>query len=62
MMDSVKVTFENGDSFETDFNAEVSREEIKKYYLGKYFNLGSVDDNMQKCINVEFRDEKEVLQ
>ena len=28
--------------------------EIKDYYIGKYFNLGTVFDNMQKCIGVEF--------
>lgn len=26
---------------------------IKKYFVGTVFNLGSVEDNMQKCIAVE---------
>lgn len=54
MLDSVKVTFDNGDVIYTDFNAEVSREEIAKYYMGKWFNLGSVKDDMHKAVKVEF--------
>lgn len=56
MMDSIKVYFENGDSFVTAFNAQVSREEMAEYYMGHYFNLGVVDDNMQKVVEVEFPD------
>lgn len=53
-MDSVKVTFDNGDSIVTDFSAKVSREEIAKYYMNNWFNLGSVSDDMHKCVKVEF--------
>ena len=56
MLDTVKVTFENGDVIITDFNAQVSREEMTRYYMGNYFNLGSVRDNMQKAVKVEFPD------
>ena len=54
MLDSVKVTFANGDVIITDFNAAVSREEIASYYMGRCFNIGSVTDNIQKAIKVEF--------
>ena len=47
----VKVIFENGNSFITGIN--LNFEEATAYYLGKYFNLGSVGDDMQKCIKVE---------
>lgn len=53
-MDAVKVTFTNGDVIITDFNAQVSREEMAKYYMGKWFNLGVEDDDMHKAVKVEF--------
>jgi ribosomal protein L21E len=54
MLDTVKVTFDNGDVIITDFNAKVSREEMAKYYMGNYFNLGTVRDDMHKAVKVEF--------
>ena len=33
MLDAVKITFDNGDTIITDFNSQVSREEIAKYYM-----------------------------
>lgn len=50
-MKSAKVTFENGDSFTTSING--TTESITKYYLNKVFNIGSVEDNLQRCIKVE---------
>ena len=54
MLDTVKVTFDNGDVIITDFNAQVSREEMAKYYMGNWFNLGVEADDMHKAIKVEF--------
>ena len=54
MLDAVKVTFDNGDVIITDFNAKVSREEMAKYYMGNWFNLGTVRDDMHKAVKVEF--------
>lgn len=55
MLDSVKVTFANGDWFITGFNAQVSREEIAKYYMGNYFNVGTYPkEDMQQAVKVEF--------
>lgn len=53
-MDAVKITFDDGQVIITDFNPNVSREEIAKYYMGKWFNLGSIKDDMHKCVKVEF--------
>lgn len=39
-----KIGFENGDSFETGFNGTL--DEARRYYLGRVFNLGTVDDDM----------------
>ena len=46
-----KIGFENGDSFETGFNGTL--DEARRYYLGRVFNLGTVDDGMQRCNSVE---------
>ena len=49
-MKSCKVTFENGNTLTTGING--TDEEIKAYYLNKYFNLGCVEDDMQKAVEV----------
>lgn len=54
MLDTIKVTFDNGDTMLSDFNAEVGRESMAKYYMGNWFNLGSVKDDMHKVVKVEF--------
>lgn len=54
MLDTVKVTFDNGDEIITDFNSSIGREEIAKYYMNNWFNLGSVSDDMHKAVKVEF--------
>lgn len=46
-----RIGFENGDTLETGFNGTL--EEAKAYYLGRVFNLGAVDDDMQRCNSVE---------
>lgn len=48
----VKVIFENGDYLFTTING--TEAEVKDYYIGKVFNIGTVADNMQKCVDVEF--------
>lgn len=50
----LKCTYENGDSSTTGFNG--TWEEAKNYYLGHYFNLGPVEDNLQKCVGIELGD------
>ena len=42
---------ENGNSFITGINATF--EEAKEYYLNNIFNMGVVEDDMQKCVKVE---------
>lgn len=51
-MKNIKVTFQNNDAIKTCING--TKEEIEKYYLNRYFNLGKESDNMQKAIKVEF--------
>lgn len=50
-MIAVKVIFADGDSIITRINA--TEAEARAYYVGNMFNLGSVRDNMQKCITLE---------
>jgi hypothetical protein len=50
---SIKVTFDNGDTINTEING--TEDTIKKYYIGKSFNLGNGEkDNMVKATKVEF--------
>jgi|SRR5579862_64519 len=55
----VKVTFEDGNTIITRINGTVA--DIKKYYIGGTFNVGSPgNDNNQKATRVEFLDTKSV--
>lgn len=49
---TVKVTFEDGNCLTTGINGTV--EEIRKYYVGNIFNLGTVEDRMVKATGIEF--------
>lgn len=50
-MITVKAIFEDGDNIVTRMNA--TEAEARAYYVGKIFNMGSVGDNIQKCIGLE---------
>ena len=50
-MITVKCTYADGTIIEADVN--VTLEEAKDYFLGFTFNIGTVADNLQKCVNVE---------
>lgn len=43
-MRSIKVTFDNGDSLETNING--SNKEIYDYYIGRTFNLGNGEKDL----------------
>lgn len=53
-MRNVKVIFQDGNSLVTKVNG--TEQEIKEYYIGNYFNMGTVYGDMQKAISVEFLD------
>ena len=39
-------------NYHTNVNGELSDEEVKAYFVGKFFNLGDASaDNMQQCID-----------
>lgn len=48
----VKITFENGDTLTTMING--CKDEIEEYYYNNVFNVGTVSDDIQKVVNVEF--------
>lgn len=51
-MNAFKICFVNSQyDYITSFNGSYA--DAKNYFLNKWFNLGRVDDNMQKCIKVE---------
>jgi hypothetical protein len=43
--------YENGNKVYTRFNGTI--EDARKYFVGGIFNLGAVEDNLVKCIDVE---------
>jgi len=51
---SVKCFYANGEITSTNVNGQCSNDEIEKYFVGTYFDLGSYPkENMVKCIDVE---------
>lgn len=52
MKHEIKIVLENDDFFYTKVNG--TKEDIEKYYVGTVFNIGTVTDNMQKCVKIEF--------
>jgi hypothetical protein len=54
-MKSVKVLFADSRyNYSTSVNPKCSEEDIKKYFLNKWFNVGVYPvENMQKCVSVE---------
>lgn len=51
-MKTVKVMFSNGDSVITKINGTES--DIRAYYIGKVFNIGTCGDLLVKAVSVEF--------
>lgn len=50
---NVKVTYSNNDTITTAINGTI--EEIENYYrIGSVFNIGTVEDDLQKVVNLEF--------
>ena len=58
-MKHARITFADGQIIDTSING--TDQEIKDYYkIGRYFNLGMVNDNMQKVIKCEIiKDQKQ---
>ena len=49
---SAKIIFERSQyNYTTAVNSNLTESEVKKYFVGKTFNLGIFKDNMQKCID-----------
>ena len=58
-MKTVKVIFADPKyNYKTDCSPLASHESIKKYFVGKFFDVGTYSDykqseNIQECINIE---------
>jgi len=50
-MITVKCTYSNGDIIVTRFNGTLK--DAETYFLNRIFNVGTVHDDMQKCVKVE---------
>lgn len=50
-MITVRCTYSNDDEVTTRINATF--DEARAYFLNQWFNLGTVEDNMQRCVRVE---------
>jgi len=50
-MIKIKCYFENGDIIISKINGTI--QDAEKYYVEKVFNIGSIADNLQKCIKIE---------
>ena len=53
-MRTVKVFFKNGDSITTRING--TEDEIRAYYVGKVFNIGNTEDDLQEAAEVKLLD------
>lgn len=54
-MKTIKVIFKDPEyNYKTSVSATATKESIKAYFIGQYFNLGAYPtENMQQCISVE---------
>lgn len=50
-MITVKCYYENGNTVTTGINATF--EQAEQYFVGNVFNIGTVEDNLQRCIKIE---------
>ena len=51
---TAKCYYENGEIIITDVSGKLTDEEIKQYFIGKYFNIYCRDeDKLVKCVGVE---------
>jgi hypothetical protein len=49
-MITVICNYADGDIITTQFNG--TPDDARAYFVGQTFNIGSVDDNMQKCVSI----------
>lgn len=50
----IKVYYGNGDTISTSMAAHLTDAEMQEYFkVGKWFNIGSVEDNMQQVVKTE---------
>lgn len=50
-MITVKCSYENGDTVTTSIFGTFK--EVERYFVGNEFNLGVVEDNIQRCTGIE---------
>jgi len=55
-LNTVRVKFaDSAHDYTTSVSAQTDEAAARKYFVGKYFNVGSFRyDNMQQCIDIEY--------
>ena len=53
MLKTATVYLNDGTSYQTAVNGQLDNEEIKAYFVGKWFNYGTESDLMKQCVKVE---------
>ena len=62
-LNTVKVLFADSKyNYSTNVSSQSTEETAKNYFVGKCFDLGIYpNEDMQKCIGIEFTDNNQVL-
>ncbi len=61
-LNSVQVLFEDKKhNYWTSVSAETTKETATDYFKDQVFNLGQLEDNLQKCVGVKFIDKNPIL-
>lgn len=60
MLNTVHVKFDNEDyNYVTSVSEQTTQEKAFVYFVDKWFNLGHIQDDMQKCIGIVYEKGKD---
>ena len=55
MLNTVYVLFEDSEyNYATNVSEETTEEKARAYFVGQWFNVDHLGDDMQKCIDIEY--------
>ena len=53
-MKTIKILMSNPEyDYTTSINPSIPMEDIRKYFVNQWFNVGSVNDLMMQCIDIQ---------
>ena len=53
MLTAYRITYSDGNVTDTNMAANVTLEDARKYYIGKWFDVGAWDEKLAQAVNVE---------